>query len=104
MVRYFLGSALQGLSVESFGDIVGTRSTFRTVEKLQSKGPAAPERPTEFILPLLEHLDVGVSVLAFSGWQICILTEWFCSYYAGRFAECFYFQDSSYTHLRGWRF
>lgn len=65
MVRYFLGSALQELSVKSFKDMVGTRSTFRTVKKLQSRGKAALGKLAKFDLPLLKHLDVGVSILAF---------------------------------------
>lgn len=65
MVRYLLGSALHELSVKSFGDMVGTRGTFRTVKKLWSTGPAALERLAEFDLPSLEHLDVGVSIIAF---------------------------------------
>lgn len=65
MVRHFLGSPLHELSVRSFGNMVGTRSAFRTVKKLWSTGPAALERLAEFDLPLLEHLDVGVSIIAF---------------------------------------
>ena len=64
MVRYFLGFALQELSVKSFRDMVGTRSTFRTVKKLRSRGPSALKSLTKFDLPVLEHLDVGVSTLA----------------------------------------
>jgi len=75
MARYFLGSALQELTVESFEDMVGTRRTFRTVKKLRSKGPAALARLTEFDLPLLEDLDIGVSVLAFSDWQMHVSTK-----------------------------
>ena len=75
MAGYFLGSAPHELSVESFEDMVGTRTTFLTVRKLRSKGPAVLARLTEFDLPLLEDLDVGISVLASSDWQMHVPTK-----------------------------
>ena len=102
MTRYFLGSALQELSVESFEDMVGTRRTFRTVIKLRSKGPAILARLTEFDLPLLEDLDVGVSVLALIDRQIMFrLNDFVVSKCARRFGYYFYLHDTSCTHLGG---
>ena len=65
MVEYLFGLGLRELSIRSFIDMVGTRNTFRTLKKLHSMSSIKLESLAEFDLPLLEHLSLVVSVLAF---------------------------------------